>query len=72
MSPEFKPINLYDPANMALAKKAIEWGATENQQFREWLQQGGAYQTLVWDDGIMKALDYLAIEAGIVEPVESS
>ena len=59
MSPEFKPINLYAPANMALARKAIEWGAINHQGFREWLQRGGAYQVLVWDDGIAYALDML-------------
>lgn len=55
----FNGSGFYKLENMPLAKKVIAWGATEKQEFRTWLQEGGAYQTLVWDDGIRKALDAL-------------
>ena len=63
--------SLYDPANMALAKRAIQWGVNDVPGFSAWLLfLNRAYLILLDDDGFRQALDKLlklAIEAGLVE-----
>ncbi len=70
-SPEFinssRLVNLYHPANMALAKRVIEWGAENVPKFRHNTLNLIAYAAWTKPDGVRTLLDELAIEAGIVE-----
>ena len=70
MSPEFKPINLYDPANMALAWRVLNWAfeslPVQGEFFyavSTWVQQPPAIAQRQWLDKILT----LAIKAGIVK-----
>jgi len=68
---EMYVFDLYDPANMSLAKRAIQWGVNDVPGFSAWLLfLNRAYLILLDDDGFRQALDKLlklAIESGLVE-----
>lgn len=49
-------LDFYTPANMALAKRAIEWGYINNKAYRKWLDNY-ATKILTSEDGIGLALD---------------
>lgn len=55
--------NLYDPANMAGAKRAIEWGAENAPGFGDTLYMV-AYAAWVKGDGVRTLLDELVAELG--------
>ena len=69
---ELYPVpNLYDPANMSLAKRAIAWGWLNISSYQEWLDTPSvAVWILVNGNGISFGLDKLVIEAGLVAEEE--
>ena len=61
--------NLYDPVNMALAKRAIEWGAANIPEFKKTLNLIGSNMWIL-PGGVTELLDEILsmlIEAGLVE-----
>lgn len=79
MSPEFKPVNLYDPANMALAWRVLNWAMSypmpddESYQFvaklnfsllwGDVMRMPPAEAQAAWLDRILE----LAVESGMVK-----
>ena len=62
-------VNLYYPANMALAKRAIEWGAANIPEFKKTLNLIGSNMWIL-PGGVTELLDEILsmlIEAGLVE-----
>ena len=75
-SPEFKPIDLYNPANMALAWRVLNWAKEQKDKgvldtpitywwgdFEAWMKISPADAQRLWLDQILT----LAIEAGLDE-----
>lgn len=79
-SPAFKPswrefkLNLYKPANMALAKRVFVWAYVELEKARMQFRHGDwAFRILLKEEGARWGLDKilaLAIEAGLVAEEE--